>query len=159
MSAAAAEPGQVDYAAIENDQDDKLRRVSDAVWAFPRSLMRHLLSPQEDEEDYKAAINARIEDKEFVKSLEVVRHRPTRALFEISCAIRELPNMSVLRQVEIEKDVTALCNALGACERIFGSPVPLVYTRHTARFLALWLFLLPLGMYTPFAYSWNHWGM
>jgi len=31
-----------------------------------------------------------------------------------------------------------LGDALEACERIFTSPVPLVYTRHTARFLSVW---------------------
>lgn len=149
-----------DYDAIAADQQAKLRRLADSTWSFPRSLQRHLLSFQEDEDDYKQAINERIVDKEYVRSLEKnIRHRPTRALYEMTVAIKDLPDMSVLRQVEVEKSVTELCNALGACERIFGSPVPLVYTRHTARFLALWLLLMPLSLYTPFAGSWNHWGM
>jgi len=33
---------------------------------------------------------------------------------------------------------------------IFTSPVPLVYTRHTARFLSIWLLLLPLALYGTF---------
>jgi putative membrane protein len=44
-----------------------------------------------------------------------------------------------------------LGDMLGACERIFSSPVPLVYTRHTARFLSLWMLLLPFAMYEDFA--------
>jgi putative membrane protein len=40
-----------------------------------------------------------------------------------------------------------LGDALESCERIFTSPVPLVYTRHTARFLSVWLLLLPLALW------------
>ena len=49
-----------------------------------------------------------------------------------------------------------MCDALGASERIFTSPVPTFYTRHTARFLAFWLLALPLGLYEPLGGSWNH---
>ena len=31
-----------------------------------------------------------------------------------------------------------------------------MYSRHTARFTALWLLLLPFALYDPFAFSWNH---
>jgi hypothetical protein len=34
------------------------------------------------------------------------------------------------------------------CERILRAPTPLVYTRHTSRFLLAWCLLLPLGLYT-----------
>ncbi len=39
------------------------------------------------------------------------------------------------------------------------APIPLVYTRHTARFLAVWLLALPLGLYGQFGGSWNHCAM
>jgi len=45
----------------------------------------------------------------------------------------------------------------GACERIFKSPIPLVYTRHTARFLTVFCTLLPFGLWGPMDGSWNHW--
>ena len=60
------------------------------------------------------------------------------------------------RRVEMDKSVILLGDALETCERIFTSPVPLVYTRHTARFLSCWLLLLPLALWEPFATSWNH---
>ena len=52
----------------------------------------------------------------------------------------------------------ALCmtDNLGSSERLLSSPVPLFYSRHTARFLSFWLLLLPLGLYDPFKSSWNH---
>ena len=42
---------------------------------------------------------------------------------------------------------------------VLSSPVPLVYTRHTARFLSAWLLLVPLALWEPFGTSWNHMSM
>ena len=53
----------------------------------------------------------------------------------------------------MDKSVILLGDALETCERIFTSPVPLVYTRHTARFLSCWLLLLPLALWEPFGTS------
>lgn len=39
-----------------------------------------------------------------------------------------------------------LIQAFISCEGLRKNPVPLVYTRHTSRFLALWIFLLPLAL-------------
>jgi predicted membrane chloride channel (bestrophin family) len=49
--------------------------------------------------------------------------------------------------VEMDKSVILLGDALETCERIFTSPVPLVYTRHTARFLSCWLVSFFLSSY------------
>ena len=56
----------------------------------------------------------------------------------------------------MDKSIILLGDALETCERIFTSPVPLVYTRHTARFLSFWLLLLPLALWEPLGSSWNH---
>jgi predicted membrane chloride channel (bestrophin family) len=48
-----------------------------------------------------------------------------------------------------------LCDNVGACERIFKSPIPLVYTRHTSRYVGFWLGLLPLAIWSADS-SWNH---
>ena len=37
----------------------------------------------------------------------------------------------------MDKSIILLNEACETCERIFSSPVPLVYTRHTARFLSM----------------------
>jgi predicted membrane chloride channel (bestrophin family) len=44
-------------------------------------------------------------------------------------------------------------------ERIYNSPVPLVYTRHTARFLGFWILALPMALFESFGTSWNHIGL
>ena len=42
---------------------------------------------------------------------------------------------------------------LSSCTRILTTPIPLSYTRHTTRFMVLWLFLLPLALH-----RWCGWG-
>jgi predicted membrane chloride channel (bestrophin family) len=67
--------------------------------------------------------------------------------------------MHYLRKNEIHKAVTIFEDNLGSSERILTSPVPLFYSRHLARYLGVWLLLLPLGIYDSFGSSWNHLGM
>ena len=94
-------------------------------------------------------------DQEYAEVLRTAKHRPTAALAEITSILVDF-QLNPLHQVEVEKVVTGLCDALGASERIFTSPVPTFYTRHTARFLAFFLLFLPMGLYEPMAGSWNH---
>jgi len=46
----------------------------------------------------------------------------------------------------MEHNITRLVDDLGACENIFATPIPLGFTKHTARFLLVWLALLPLAL-------------
>ena len=56
----------------------------------------------------------------------------------------------------IDQTISTLVDLTGANERIFKSPIPLVYTRLTARFLTIFLTLLPLALWAPLADTWNH---
>jgi predicted membrane chloride channel (bestrophin family) len=47
----------------------------------------------------------------------------------------------------MDYNVQALETFLGSSERIFRTPLPLSYTRHTSRCLLLWLSALPIGLY------------
>ena len=44
-------------------------------------------------------------------------------------------------------NLTALEDVVGTCERILRTPIPLSYTRHTSRFMIIWLTLLPFALY------------
>jgi len=136
--------------------DASLQRLGEAVLSFSRSLMNRTLPPQEDEENFKTYLSSRLTDQEYAVALRDAKHRPTAALAEITKCLVDF-NLNPLHQVEVEKVVTGLCDALGASERIFTSPVPTFYTRHTARFLAFWLLALPTALYDPCKISWNHW--
>jgi hypothetical protein len=55
--------------------------------------------------------------------------------------------MASLLRFVMDQNVNALVDYLGACERIFRSPIPLVYTRHTGRFITSFMVLVPLAIW------------
>merc|ERR1712217_626819 len=50
------------------------------------------------------------------------------------------------QRILMENNVTRLINDMGACENIFATPIPVGYTKHTNRFLFLWLLFLPFAL-------------
>ncbi|KAL7449520.1 hypothetical protein ACHAWC_001580 [Mediolabrus comicus] len=64
--------------------------------------------------------------------------------------------MHFMRKNEINKNLSIFEDTLGGCERLLSSPVPLFYSRHTARFISVWLLFLPFALYSQFGDSWNH---
>lgn len=125
-----------------------------ATWSFVRAMKRHLSPEKEDEEDFRKELYEKL-PREQAQSIINAAHRPNRALFDLSVAIENLP-MHWLRKNEINKAVTIFEDNLGSSERLLTSPVPLFYSRHTARFLFFWMLGLPLAMYDNFGSSWNH---
>ena len=55
-----------------------------------------------------------------------------------------LPTAATLR---MEDDLTNFGDSLGGCERLLRTPIPLFYTRHTSRFLMIWLTFLPATLW------------
>jgi predicted membrane chloride channel (bestrophin family) len=146
--------------AIEPNEEiraQKLEHLADCIWAFPRSLARHMESPFTSEADYVADLRERL-SPEHADGLIASAHRPNRALFDLANAVNDLP-MHALRRNEIDKSIVVLGDQLGGSERLFSSPVPIFYTRHTARYLTAWLTLLPFALYEPFGSTYNHLGM
>mmetsp|Transcript_27489 Transcript_27489/g.56300 ORF Transcript_27489/g.56300 Transcript_27489/m.56300 type:complete len:427 (-) Transcript_27489:140-1420(-) len=133
---------------------DDLNRVALCTWAFVRSMKRHLSPEEEDEDAFVKELYEKLPEKQ-AKMIVGAAHRPNRALQDLSFAIDNLP-MHFVRKNEIHAAVTIFEDDLGSSERILTSPVPLFYTRHLARYLAIWLFLLPFGTYDVFKSSWNH---
>mmetsp|Transcript_18509 Transcript_18509/g.33096 ORF Transcript_18509/g.33096 Transcript_18509/m.33096 type:complete len:516 (+) Transcript_18509:206-1753(+) len=150
LSSSSAESDPIDPV----EREYLLGQVSLMTWAFVRSMKRHLSPPGEDEEDYVAEIKARLTPEQAGALIEAT-HRPNRALYDLSVAIEKLP-MHFVRKNVINNNLSIFEDTLGGCERLLSSPVPLFYSRHTARFLSSWLLLLPLALYPSFGNSWNH---
>lgn len=139
------------------ERREKIDNLRKATWSVPRALSRHLLSAGEDEDEFCNDIRERL-DEETAESIIVARHRPQRALYYLSSCVDELP-LDFRQRYEMDKSLVVLIDMIGSCERLFSAPIPLFYTRHTARFLSTWLVLLPLALYEPFNDTWNHIGM
>lgn len=132
-------------ADISNEEKQRLmERLEQATWCFSRSLTRHLLSEREDQAAFAKDCREKLRP-DLAEDLIVARHKPTRALYELSAAISELP-IDERRIVAIDHSVTVLCDAMGSSERIFTSPIPRFYTRHTGRFLEASEIILSLFM-------------
>jgi len=134
-----------------------LQRLSVCTWAFVRAMKRHLSPEWEDEAAFRLELYERLPESQ-ANAIINAAHRPNRALFDLSMAIENLP-MHFIRKNEMHKALTIFEDNLGSSERLLTSPVPLIYNRHTARFLSFWLLLMPLALYTPFEATWNHIGM
>merc|ERR1712151_1264929 len=119
-----------------------------------RAMKRHLSPEWEDEEAFQKELYEKLPDAQAQAIIDAA-HRPNRALFDLSVAIENLP-MYFMRKNEIQAAVTIFEDNLGSSERLLTSPVPLVYSRHTARFLSIWLLFVPFALYEPFGGSWNH---
>jgi putative membrane protein len=132
---------------------EALDRLVIAAWLFPRSIMNKLSGP-DDDEDFREELNKQfgedVDSASFVSRLMSAPDRPLAALMNLSAEVNALA-IDQQQRIEIDKSLVVLGDTLGSCERIFTAPVPLVYTRHTARFLGLWLLLLPFAMYEEFA--------
>ncbi|GLI62951.1 hypothetical protein VaNZ11_005805 [Volvox africanus] len=77
-------------------------------------------------------------------------HRPLAACHVMSGLLRSAEDSGQLTEqarMRLEADVSMMSQALGACEKILRNPIPLSYTRHTSRFLILWLLWLPLALW------------
>merc|ERR1712127_443503 len=117
-------------------------------------MKRHLSPAWEDEEDFKTELFEKL-PKEQAEAVFAAAHRPNRALQDLSVAIENMP-MHFMRKNEIHRACTIFEDNLGSSERLLTSPVPLFYSRHSARFLSFWLLLLPFALWEPLGNSWNH---
>jgi predicted membrane chloride channel (bestrophin family) len=138
-------------------RQEDLNYLALCTWSFVRCMKRHLSPEDEDEADFKNELYEKLPYNQ-AKNIIKAAHRPNRALQDLSYAIDALP-MHFTRKNQIHEAATIFEDNLGSSERLLTSPVPLFYTRHTARFLSAWLLLLPFALYEPFKGTWNHVGM
>jgi len=132
---------------------DYRRRVAAETSAFTRCL-RCFLRGKEDEKNLQIELKDLGFTQSEVAGYMKAANKQVYALQKIGETIRQY-DMSPMDRANMDKVLTELCDDVGACERIFKTPIPLVYSRHTARFVGSWLVLLPLALYGVDS-SWNH---
>jgi len=132
---------------------DYRRRTAAETSAFTRCL-RCFLRGKEDEENLRVELKALGFTPEEVAGYMGAANKQVYALQMMAQTMR-MYGMDGRDRVRMDDTLSALCDDVGACERIFKTPIPLVYTRHTSRFVGSWLALLPLAIWGVDA-SWNH---
>ena len=97
-----------------------------------------------DDEERVIAMNEVINDK--------VARTPYLAITSLSLgACRRLPSLTDQEQVSIDEEFGVITKALGECETLLRTPIPLGYTRYSVRFSWLWLSLLPFALVNTFS--------
>lgn len=121
--------------------------------------LRNLLRGSEDDTTFISELNEYqtrgLLTQEQVGAIMLANNRPMFVLDALRSNLEQV-HLDPMERASIDQSITTLVGLTGSCERIFKSPVPLVYTRHTARFLAVFLALLPLGLWDATSQSWNH---
>merc|ERR1719390_203636 len=136
-------------------EDVQLReQLTREVALFPKAL-RSFLRGADDDAIFREDAT-KLVGPYTAEALMVSKNRATFVTNMISATIQRA-NLNPMDRARMDDMVCKLVDYLGACERIFRSPIPLVYTRHTARFLTSFMVLLPLALWEPMKGTWNHW--
>jgi predicted membrane chloride channel (bestrophin family) len=135
------------------------KRLATETATFIKSLRNFLRGPEDDatlRKELYAYVNQGLMTSAQAEATMAAKNRPMFALAAMSATLRKA-NIDEMYISRMDSTISVLVDLTGANERIFKSPIPLVYTRLTARFLSVFLTLLPLAMWAALGESWNHW--
>ena len=135
------------------------RRMAAETAAFCKALRNFLRGPTDDETlrgELYELVDAGLMTPAQAEATMSASNRPMFCLSAMSATLRKA-DIDPMHSARIDASISVLVDLTGANERIFKSPIPLVYTRLTSRFLTFFLLLLPLGLWGQLGESWNHW--
>ena len=135
------------------------RRMAAETTAFIKALRNFLRGPADDETfrgELYELVDAGLMTPAQADDTMSAKNRPMYCLSAMSATLRKA-NIPPINGARIDSTISVLVDLTGANERIFKSPIPLVYTRLTSRFLTFYLTLLPLALWQQLGESWNHW--
>lgn len=126
------------------DDNEAARAIIHSTIAFTHAI-RHQLRGTDPLPDLRKLLPA-----EFVDgTLAGARFRPAMILLHIGGQIGALRRAGAIDPILVtamERHLDALSEALGACERIAGTPIPFTYSVILHRTIYLYCFLLPFGL-------------
>jgi ion channel-forming bestrophin family protein len=62
-------------------------------------------------------------------------------------------DITPIQRWQMHENLTTMHDVLGGCERILRTPIPVAYTRHTSRFVIIWMSLLPYALWEKFGWA------
>lgn len=144
-----------------HDENGKMMRtkLTSNTAVFAKALRNFLRGP-DDDATFRAEMMQLVEQGQMseaqVEATMAAKNRPMFCLSAMSANLRR-SGVDPNEKVRMDKTIGTLVDLTGACERIFKSPVPLVYTRHSSRFLTSFLILMPFALWESAGSYWNHW--
>jgi hypothetical protein len=67
--------------------------------------------------------------------------------------IIEGSGITEFQKLQMQENITTFEDILGGCERLLRTPIPVSYTRHTSRFLIIWLTILPYALWSKLGWA------
>ncbi len=131
------------YITEQDDQDFFKRMIPNFVFACKEHLRKGV-----DLETLK------LTEKEF-ESLRSKNHIPlafSNLMFEKFVELREKGIVSSEDIFILDKNLNALIDSIGACERIKNTPIPYSYSLFIKKFIFIYVTTLPLAFVTTFGY-------
>jgi len=111
------------------------------VVAYARSLKCELQESSSLEFELEGILSG-----EEIKQVMASHHAPSFALAVLTELAARAPLLDAHR-IRLDENLTFFEDAVGACERLLRTPIPVSYTRHTSRFMFIWLTALPLALW------------
>lgn len=135
----------IKLSVIVTDQEDSdffQRMIPNFVFATKEHLRKGVI-PEE--------LNLS-KSEEHILSKEHIPNAIVQALYQ---RVKELKNKGVVSEEEfivLDKNVNALLDSLGACERIRNTPIPFSYSLFLKKFIFIYVMTLPLAFVYHFGY-------
>eukprot|EP00238_Polyblepharides_amylifera_P014645 CAMPEP_0196600200 /NCGR_PEP_ID=MMETSP1081-20130531/95261_1 /TAXON_ID=36882 /ORGANISM="Pyramimonas amylifera, Strain CCMP720" /LENGTH=434 /DNA_ID=CAMNT_0041926019 /DNA_START=40 /DNA_END=1344 /DNA_ORIENTATION=- len=125
-----------------SEEDEGLKmQLQRYTAAFAVALKVHLRYDEDMEAELKPILFPR-ELEAAMKEAHVPNH-----LLRIMSEIVIQAEMDPMRTTQMDENITSFEDALGKCERIWKTPVPISYSRLASRFLVFWLAFLPFALF------------
>lgn len=166
----------------KNKKNEEYQQILETVgikcWTILRSLQCHLRgNTAEEEKSFSTQIRntlgrkrstSRTQDNDDVDDEDTTNNNIARQLIQSKdrpfWAINDLSSMvwqTLITHInndggrlrEMDKAISSITSSAESCTKSIRYPVPLVYTRHTSRFLSVWLLLLPFALYETFEHT------
>ncbi|KAG0612148.1 hypothetical protein M758_6G005800 [Ceratodon purpureus] len=111
------------------------------IKAFSYCLKDHMLEANLLREELLEVLN----DPQEVDSILGSDHRPNYVLQLLAHILKQC-HVSEWERLSMDRNITQFHDNVGACERIFKTPIPVAYTRLTSRVLFIWHIFLPFAL-------------
>lgn len=124
------------------------KKIANLLVSYSISLKQHIQG-----ESIVAEYQPFLDEKSDLEKVVTQRNAPNILLRNLMVEIHEAlksstsdPVVAALYEKDFSSSFHSLAASAASCERIVKQPVPLAYTRHTSRFLSLYLLTLPLTL-------------
>ncbi len=127
----------------EEDRQYFKRMIPNFVFAMKGQLRDHVIMEELELTE------------EELKSLSALNHVPngiSALLYKRVKALKTAGKISEEEFIVLDKNMNALLDSLGACERIHNTPIPFSYSLFLKKFIFIYVTTMPLAFVTSFGY-------